>query len=91
MLETIVFRRGPYDKVLFYLYRQCVLVGKDVTEALGYVNTTDALTKHVDKEDKSTVVISDGKGNPNKVVINESGFYSLITIKKEYNWGVMYS
>lgn len=54
---------------------------------MGYVNTTDALTKHVDKEDKSTVVISDGKGNPNKVVINESGFYSLITIKKSTTGG----
>lgn len=91
MLETIVFRRGPYDKVLFYLYRQCVLVGKDVTEALGYVNTTDALGKHVDEEDKllgDGVVIRDSMGrDQTPVLINESGFYSLITIKKEYNWG----
>lgn len=54
------------------------LVGKDIAEVLGYSNTRDAISRHVDKEDKSTVVISDGKGNPNKVVINESGFYSLI-------------
>lgn len=91
MLETIVFRRGPYDKVLFYLYRQCVLVGKDVTEALGYVNTTDALTKHVDQEDKQLIQRSQFATleipNRGLMVINESGFYSLITIKKEYNWG----
>ncbi|MCE9655658.1 MAG: Bro-N domain-containing protein [Clostridium celatum] len=54
------------------------LVGKDIAEVLGYSNTRDAISRHVDKEDKNTVVISDGKGNPNKVVINESGFYSLI-------------
>jgi prophage antirepressor-like protein len=54
------------------------LVGKDVAEVLGYSNTRDAISRHVDKEDKSTVVIPDGKGNPNQVVINESGFYSLI-------------
>ena len=31
-------------------------------------------------EDKNTVVISDGKrrGNPNQVIINESGLYALI-------------
>ena len=54
------------------------LVGKDIAEVLGYSNTRDAISRHVDKEDKSTVVIPDGKGNPNQVVINESGFYSLI-------------
>ena len=53
-------------------------VGKDVAEALGYKNTRDALLKHVDEEDKNTVAIYDGIGNPNKVLINESGLYSLI-------------
>ena len=54
-------------------------VGKDVASALGYSNTRDALATHVMKEDKNTVVISDGKrGNPNQVVINESGLYALV-------------
>lgn len=54
-------------------------VGKDVALALGYSNTRDALATHVSEEDKNTVVISDGKrGNPNQVVINESGLYALI-------------
>lgn len=34
-------------------------VGKDVAEALGYVNTKDALSKHVDKEDKNILKGSD--------------------------------
>ena len=54
------------------------LVGKDVAELLGYKNTRDALSKHVDLEDKSTVAIHDGSQNRKMVVINESGFYSLI-------------
>lgn len=54
------------------------LIGKDVAEALGYSNSRDALAKHVDAEDKDTVAIHDGIGNPNKVVINESGVYALI-------------
>lgn len=50
-----------------------------IAEALGYANTKDAIQKHVDEEDKNTVAISDGKrGNPNQVIINESGLYSLI-------------
>ena len=57
-------------------------VGKDVAEILGYSNTRDALAKHVDSEDKNTVAICDGKGNPNQTVINESGLYSLILSSK---------
>lgn len=61
---------------------QPYFVGKDIAEALGYSNTRDALVRHVDDEDKNTVVIPDGIGNPNKTVINESGLYSLILSSK---------
>lgn len=54
-------------------------VGSDVAVALGYANPRDAVSKHVDGEDKNTVAIRDGnKGNPNVTVVNESGLYSLI-------------
>lgn len=55
-------------------------VGKDVAEALGYSNTRDALIRHVDVEDKTSVVIPDGDSNyKSKItIINESGLYSLI-------------
>ena len=58
-------------------------VGKDVAQALGYSNPRDAMAKHVDREDKNTVAIRDGtSGNPNQVIINESGLYSLILSSK---------
>ena len=58
-------------------------VGKDIAEALGYTNTRDALDRHVDDDDKNTVVNPDGKrGNPNMTIINESGLYSLILSSK---------
>lgn len=58
-------------------------VGKDVASVLGYTNTRKALLDHVDNEDKNTVAIRDGnKGNPNQVIINESGLYSLIMSSK---------
>lgn len=59
------------------------LVGKDVAVALGYSNTRDALERHVDAEDKNTVVNPDGnRGNPNMTIINESGLYSLVLSSK---------
>lgn len=61
-------------------------VGKDVAAALGYKDTDQALRKHVDDEDKLTRRF-DGEpnskgGNPNMVLINESGVYSLIFSSK---------
>ena len=54
-------------------------MGKDVAEALGYSDTDQALRRHVDPEDKNTVVNPDGnRGNPNITIINESGLYSLV-------------
>lgn len=54
-------------------------VGKDVAQALGYSNTRDALDRHVDDEDKNTVVNFDGnRGNPNMTIINEPGQYFLV-------------
>jgi anti-repressor protein len=58
-------------------------VGKDVAEILGYLNPRDALSKHVDSEDKNSVAIHDGnKGNPNLTIINESGVYALVFSSK---------
>ena len=56
------------------------LVGKDVAEALGYKNISDALKQHVDEEDKKKIVYSDYPqfGNKGAILINESGFYSLV-------------
>ena len=53
-------------------------VGKDVAKALGYSNTRDALRKHVDEEDKSTVAIRDTAYETRAIFINERGLYSLI-------------
>lgn len=58
-------------------------VGKDVAEILGYGNPRDALSKHVDSDDKNTVAFRDGtSGNPKMTIINESGLYSLILSSK---------
>lgn len=53
-------------------------VGKDVAEALGYSNARDALSKHVDKEDKGVAKCDTPGGKQDLSIINESGLYALI-------------
>ena len=57
-------------------------VGKDIAEILGYVNSRDALAKHVDEDDKLTSQIATASQMRNQTVINESGLYSLILSSK---------
>ena len=62
-------------------------IGKDVAEILGYKNTSDALSKQVDEEDKMQIAKYDLQnykdiGTKGAVVINESGLYSLILSSK---------
>ena len=57
-------------------------VGKDVAEALGYKDTSDALKKHVSEDDKR--ILKPGEmptlkmSNYGAYIINESGLYALI-------------
>lgn len=69
-------------------------VGKDVADILGYSNSRDAFARHVDDEDKTSVVIPDTGSNykSKATLINESGLYSLVlssklpTAKKFKRW-----
>ena len=60
-------------------------IGKDVADILGYANGRDALSKHVDSEDKLTSQIATSGQNRNVTIINESGLYSLIFSSKLEN------
>lgn len=64
-------------------------IGKDVAKILGYKNLSAALSQHVDKEDQKALsykayrdscmtLWTDKNDFSNKMVINESGVYSLI-------------
>ena len=58
--------------------------GRDVAVALGYINSRDALKKHVESVDKTSVAIRDTGSNykTQAVFINESGLYALILSSK---------
>lgn len=57
-------------------------VGKDVAEILGYSDTSDAMKKHVDDDDKLTRHFADSGQKRAMYIINESGLYSLILSSK---------
>lgn len=52
-------------------------VAKDVAVALGYADTSDAVKRHVDPEDKLTRCFTDSGQTREMIIINESGLYSL--------------
>lgn len=73
-VRTVTINNEPY------------FVGKDVAEILGYSNSKDALSKHVDSDDKQIIQRSQNAtlDIPNRglTIINESGLYSLILSSK---------
>lgn len=60
-------------------------VGKDVAMILGYAKTANAISQHVDDEDKGVTRMMTPGGKQNIQVINESGMYSLILSSKMPN------
>ena len=69
-VRTILVNDEPY------------FVGKDVASVLGYSNTKDALSRHVDLEDKMGSRITTSGQSREMTIINESGLYSLILKSK---------
>ena len=58
-------------------------VGKDIADALGYVDTNKAVSMHVDDEDKKlNDKTSPSFGQRGATLINESGLYSLVLSSK---------
>ena len=88
-----VFTNEKFGKVrTLMINNEPWFVGKDVAVALGYKDTSDALKKHVDTEDKLTRRFADSGQSREMYIINESGVYSLVlssklpTAKKFKRW-----
>lgn len=65
MNELQVFKNQEFGEIRTVTIKdEPWFVGKDVAEVLGYSNTRDALDRHVEIEDKNSVVNPDGnRGN----------------------------
>jgi prophage antirepressor-like protein len=81
-LNTItIFENKEFGEVrTIQLNNEVYFIGKDVAKALGYAKTENAISTHVDNEDKTTTLIQGTGSNykSNAVCINESGVYALI-------------
>lgn len=64
---------------------EVMFVGKDITDILGYANSSKALSDHVDEEDKLNNDSLSSLGQRGGWLINESGLYSLILSSKMPN------
>lgn len=78
-----VFENPKFGKVRTVMVKgEPWFVGKDVALALGYKNTKDALSSHVDIEDKSILKRSEITTfeipTRGLTIINESGVYALV-------------
>lgn len=83
MNEIKVFENEEFGQVRTMIIESEVwFVGKDIAEALGYKNTRDAMSKHIDESDKADVAIHDGRQNRKMTIVNESGMYALIFSSK---------
>ena len=84
MNELQIFNNTEFGKIrVLETEGEVWFIGKEIAEVLGYKNTRDALSKHVDIEDKKAdVAIHDGRQKRKMVLINESGLYSLILSSK---------
>lgn len=65
-IRTLIIDDEPY------------FVGIDVAEKLEYQNGSRDIKAHVDDCDKKIIPLFDGRQNRQTIVINESGFYSLV-------------
>lgn len=83
MKELQIFENKEFGTVrTVQINDEPYFVGKDVAEILGYKDTSDALKRHVDSDDKLSRCFTDSGQNREMYVINESGLYSLILSSK---------
>lgn len=79
MNELQVFKNAEFGSVrTTVIDGEPFFVGKDVAEILGYSNSRDVISKHVDEEDKGVAKCDTLGGMQELTLINESGLYSLI-------------
>jgi len=77
--ELQIFKNDEFGQVRTLIKDgQPWFVAKDVAEILGYSNPRDAISKHVDAEDKGVANCDTLGGKQELTIINESGLYALV-------------
>lgn len=86
MNELKIFENREFGQIrTVQLNNETYFVGKDVARALGYgegKSLNNAISNHVEEEDKGVTEIMTPGGKQNMTVVNESGLYALIFSSK---------
>lgn len=78
--NVLVFKHPEFESVrVVDVDGEPWFVGRDIATALGYKDTTSAISAHVDDEDRmGWQITTPSRGIQTVTVINESGMYSLV-------------
>lgn len=79
MGEIQIFKNNDFGEIRAIEYKgEPWIVGRDLTEKLGYRNGSRDINRHVDIEDRTILSIHDGVQKREMAIVNESGVYSLV-------------
>ena len=83
MNDLKIFQKEEFGEIrTMTINEEPWFVAKDITDRLGFANGRDAVSKHVDDEDKGVAKCDTLGGAQEYTVINESGLYSLVLSSK---------
>ena len=78
MMDLRIFKNDEFGNVRTVVVDgEPWFVAKDVCECLDIGNPSQALTR-LDSDEKNTIILNEGIGNPEKAVVNEYGLYTLV-------------
>ena len=79
MTNLQAFKNDEFGKIRgIELTDEAWLIGKDISEKLGYRNGSRDINRHVDKDDRKLARVHDGTQYREMIIINESGLYALV-------------
>ena len=76
MSELQIFNYGQKNIRTVTKDNEIWFVAKDVCEILDVHNPSQALSR-LDDDEKNTIILNEGIGNPEKAIVSEAGLYSL--------------
>lgn len=83
MSEILVFKSKEFGQVrTLFQNNEILFVAADVCKALEISNPRQAVSR-LDKDERNTVILNDGIGNPNKNAVTEAGLYNLVLASRK--------
>lgn len=77
MNQLQIFNFGSNEVRVLEIKNEPWFVAKDVCDVLEIGNPSQALSR-LDDDEKNTIILNEGIGNPQKSIVNEPGLYTLI-------------